>query len=349
MSIPRVSEPLGRPAPYVLPALTGESITLPGTKSVIRVFASAKETAGLLSVFSMDGVTGDAPGFHYHEQAHDIFMCTRGRLQVWAGDQCRVLSPGDFCSVPPGVVHQPRLLDPWNETRGLVTPGAWLDFFRFVGEAYEGVMTDEFDDRSFFQRLQPKFGEIREKYDVVFQPGYVGAEPSDWSEKDQVIPETTQAYYLRANTGPRHLLGGVLSRPFITPKQCDGKFAITSIESSAKYSEQSVLSKPFALEKVHQVWCVLDGSIEVIIGENGEPNRVEAGETAFIPAGQTIKLKFATNYVRFWSYSSGDGLESFISRAGGAYEGVIIPEKPREVDLEKVKEAAQQIDMTISI
>ena len=101
MSIPRVEEPLGSPTPYVLPDHAGEAITLVGTKSAIRVYASAKETEGAMSVFAMHGVSGDAPGFHYHNEAHDIFMCTKGRMKVWAGDKCRILGPGDFCSVPP--------------------------------------------------------------------------------------------------------------------------------------------------------------------------------------------------------------------------------------------------------
>lgn len=101
MSIPRVSEPLGCSAPYVIPAYEGEGLQIPGSKSTIRILASARESDDLISVFHMDGVVADAPGFHYHNEAHDIFMCTKGQMKVWAGDQCRILGPGDFCSVPP--------------------------------------------------------------------------------------------------------------------------------------------------------------------------------------------------------------------------------------------------------
>lgn len=101
MSIPRVETPPGNPISYIVPGHEGESMTIPGTKTAIRILASAKETEGLFSVFKYDGVLGDAPGFHYHNGAHDIFMCTKGSLKVWAGDKCRILSPGDFCSVPP--------------------------------------------------------------------------------------------------------------------------------------------------------------------------------------------------------------------------------------------------------
>lgn len=101
MSVPRLSEPLGKPEPYIVVPYGGESMSLPGTKSVVRVLASAEETQGLMSVFKLDGVAGDPVGFHYHNFAHDIFLCIKGEVKVWWKDQCRILRPGDFASVPP--------------------------------------------------------------------------------------------------------------------------------------------------------------------------------------------------------------------------------------------------------
>ena len=101
MSVPRVEEPLGHATPYIIPAYEGEALRIPGSKSTIRILASAKESDGLISVLHLDGVAGYEPGFHYHNKAHDIFMCVKGKIKVWAGDKCRLLGPGDFCSVPP--------------------------------------------------------------------------------------------------------------------------------------------------------------------------------------------------------------------------------------------------------
>lgn len=115
MSVPRVPEPLGRPVPYIIPTHQGESLNLPGTKSIFRVLASAKESDGQISLFRMDGVLGDPVVFHHHNEAHDIFMCTRGHLKVWAGNEARLLGPGDFCSVPPvSVMRLYSLTKPWN-------------------------------------------------------------------------------------------------------------------------------------------------------------------------------------------------------------------------------------------
>lgn len=349
-SIPRVKQPLGVPSPYIIPAYEGETITIPGTKSTVRILASAAETTGLISVFGMDGAVADPPGFHYHNLAHDVFSCTKGHLKVWAGDRCKILGPGDFCYVPPKVVHQPQLLDDGiNETLGLVTPGQWVDFFRFVAEKYDGVVADEFDARNPRDTFGPKFREIKEKHDVVFQPQFQGAEVSEWTKDDSVLPdEAGKEYYLKANTGPCHLLEGVLSRPFITTRQSKaptGNFAITSIESSNRLVN-TVLSKPFAFEKIHQVYHVLDGAINITV--DGSANLVRAGETVFIPSGTEISIEFVDRYVRFWAYSSGDGLESLIAEAGGKFEGTMVPDQSKALDTEALKRAAEKYNVTIS-
>ncbi|KAI4674981.1 uncharacterized protein J4E88_007884 [Alternaria novae-zelandiae] len=349
--LPRVSLPAGAPTPYLLPSHTGEHLTIPGTKAVFRILCSAAETNNAMSVFGQDGVLSDPPGFHYHNHAHDVFMCTKGRLKIWAGDKCRILYPGDFAYVPPGVVHQPQLLDQGpNESMGLVTPGDWVDFFRFVGEDYGGVLCDEFDERNTGAVFGPKIREIKERFDVVFQPQFQGAEVADFEKGECVLPEGQEAYFLKANTGPCFLLEGVLSRPFITMKQSQGpsgNFAITSIESGSEL-ENSVLSKGFVFEKIHQVYYVLDGALSLTVdGEAG--HLVRAGETAFIPAGTEVAVEFVDRYVRFWSYASGSGLETLIAEAGGAFEGKVVPDQTRSVDVEKVREVAKKLRVKISV
>ncbi|KAH7075437.1 RmlC-like cupin domain-containing protein [Paraphoma chrysanthemicola] len=344
--------PPGKPVPYIIPAYEGEAITIPGTKSVFRILASAAETDGLISVFGMEGAVADPPGFHYHNEAHDVFMCTKGRLKIWAGDKCRILYPGDFAYVPPGIIHQPQVLDKGvNETIGLVTPGQWVDFFRFVSETYEGVIADEFDTRNPGAVFGPKIREIKEKYDVVFQPQFQGAEVSEFTAEDEKLPEGCEAYYLKANTGPVHLLEGTISRPFITTKQSvgpTGNFAITSIESSNRHNN-TVLGRSFTFQKVHQMFHVLDGAISLTV--NGEAdNLVRAGESAFLPAGTAVAIKFVDRYVRFWSFSSGDGLETLIKEAGEIFNGTIVPDAHQcgKVDDERLKRAAEKINVTLS-
>jgi mannose-6-phosphate isomerase-like protein (cupin superfamily) len=239
-------------------------------------------------------------------------------------------------------VHCPQLLDPLTETIGLITPGDWIDFFRFVCEKYDGVYTAEDDSRNPFATLGLKMAEISQKHDVVFQPQHVGANVSAWSESDHQLPPDTQPYYLQANRGPRYLLGGLLARPFITTAQSGGKFAIASIESSSKRGP-SVLSKKFTFAKVHQVFHVLDGA--VLLTVNGQSSEVRAGETAFVPKGTALSIDFVDNYVRFWVFSSGNGLETLVSQAGQAFKGHLVPDQTANIDQSEVERVAYSIGL----
>lgn len=123
------------------------------------------------------------------------------------------------------------MLGPHTEIYGLINPGDWVDFFRYVSEPYEGLLVPENDDRDLKSLLIPKVMAAKEQFDVVFQPNYQPPEQGDWTEEDEKLPESSLPFYLRAHTGPRWMLGGVMSRPFITTVQSSGDCAISSIKS----------------------------------------------------------------------------------------------------------------------
>lgn len=123
------------------------------------------------------------------------------------------------------------MIGPHTELSGLITPGDWVDFFRYVSEPYEGLLVPENDNRDLKSLLIPKVIAAKGQFDVVFQPDYKPPELGEWKKEDEELPGSQQGYFLRANTGPRWMLGGVMSRPFVTTKQSNGVCAISSIES----------------------------------------------------------------------------------------------------------------------
>ncbi|OGM47357.1 dioxygenase [Aspergillus bombycis] len=333
--------------PYAIPQLEGERITIPGSKGVFRILASSKQTNGLMAVFQSGAVLSDAPGFHYHNHAHDVFLVTKGYLKLWNGDKCRVMGPGDFAYVPPTVVHNPEMLGPHTEIYGLITPGDWVDFFRHVSEPYEGLLVPESDDRDLKSLLIPKVMAAKEKFDVVFQPNYQPPDLGDWTKDDERLPESSQPFYLRANTGPRWMLGGVMSRPFITTIQSNGVCAISSIESSNKYGP-SLLSEDMTFHDVDHCFCIQEGTLVVRL--KGLPDAVfREGETVVIPAGQTFALAFDSRYVRVWSFTDGDGIESLAHRLGKPFEGVVLPDKELEWDSAQVGSVAKELNVDIAL
>lgn len=97
--------------PYTISTQDGEIIYIPLSKSATRLLVTGKETDNAFAIVSSGGSQSDPIGFHYHREAHDIFLCLQGNVNVWADDECRTLSAGDFASVPPVCIaldHLPR-------------------------------------------------------------------------------------------------------------------------------------------------------------------------------------------------------------------------------------------------
>lgn len=234
------------------------------------------------------------------------------------------------------MIHNPEMLGPHTEIYGLITPGDWVDFFRYVSEPYEGILVPEADDRDLKSLLIPKVMAAKEKFDVVFQPDYQPPELGDWTKQDESLPESLQPFFLRANTGPRWMLGGVMSRPFVTTAQSNGVCAISSIESSNAYpSGNTLLGNYMTFAKVDHCLCVMEGKLVVSLKGSGELVLRE-GETVVVPAGKAFSLRFDSRYVRFWSFTDGDGIESLVHRLGRPFEGVVLPEEEQEWDSTRV-------------
>jgi quercetin dioxygenase-like cupin family protein len=121
--------------PYIISTQDGEIIYIPLSKSATRLLVTGKESDDAFAIVSSGGSQSDPIGFHYHKEAHDVFLCLQGNVNVWADDDCRTLSAGDFASVPP-VCANPwshRILlctditrAPFTSTRCSATMLRWL-------------------------------------------------------------------------------------------------------------------------------------------------------------------------------------------------------------------------------
>jgi hypothetical protein len=86
-----------------------------------------------MAVFQSGAVLSDAPGFHYHNHAHDVFLVTKGYLKLeWqqvsyhgTGGLCiraTGISASSFCmkemcdlTFSQTVIHNPEILGPHTE------------------------------------------------------------------------------------------------------------------------------------------------------------------------------------------------------------------------------------------
>lgn len=366
MPIPTHTTPPPSGTNYIIPQLEGERVTIPGSKGTFRILASSKQTDGKISVFQSGAVLSDAPGFHYHKEAHDVFLVTKGYLKLWNGEKCRIMGPGDFAYIPPvspaqplgpvphsrrklttvqNIIHNPEMLGPHTETLGLVAPGDWIDFFRYISEPFDGLLLPENDDRDLKSHVIPKVMAAPKDYDVHFVRDYEPPAVGDWEEGESVLPGEVQPYYLRANTGPRWMVGGVMARPFATTKETGGRFAISSIESSSVYG-LSIFSEYTAFPGVHHCLCVQEGALRVNLKGDEDWVTLHEGETVIITAGQGFRLEFASKYVRLISFTDGQGIEEVVREGGAPCQSVVLPDKAPGLDEAKVAAALEKLGVT---
>jgi hypothetical protein len=261
------------------------------------------------------------------------------------------------------------MLGPHTEILGLIAPGDWVDFFRYVAEPFRGTILPESDTRNLKAHIIPKVMAAKDRFDVHFvRPGvdeYTPPDVGEWLDEETQLPvpgsSRERGYFLRGNTGPRWMLGGVMSRPFINAAHCEGKFAISSIEGSNVYHStpsSSKMKQPLAgrwltFPSVDHCLVMFEGLLKVKLKKQGlheeeeEWTAVREGQTLTIAAGQTFALEFASGYVRAISFTNGRGIEELIQTAGSPFAGFVLPDEPVPWEEARLQEAAGQIGVQL--
>ena len=120
----KLTTPPGKPSqPYIIPCYSGELWTIPTSNSTMRLLVTGKESNNAFAVVGTGGTFDGPIGFHFHKEAHDVFLCLQGKINVWANDKARSLYPGDFASVPPVciVLHCSRIISDFKRERSINT------------------------------------------------------------------------------------------------------------------------------------------------------------------------------------------------------------------------------------
>jgi hypothetical protein len=194
----------------------------------------------------------------------------------------------------------------------------------------------------------PKLIAAKDRFDVHFARDYQPPEISDWLDTENLLPSPLQPYFLRSNTGPKWMLGGVMSRPFINASQSGGKFAISSIESSGVFGK-SPLAQWLTFPTVDHCFYVAEGLLRVKVGDDDDQwNSVREGQTVVISAGQAFMLEFQSRYVRVISFTNGCGIEQLIQTAGSVCSGCVLPEEPSQWDDVSIQIACKELGVKMS-
>lgn len=229
-------------------------------------------------------------------------------------------------------VHQYQILGPYSEFLGLIVPGGWEEFFRFIGEPYSGPLFPLEDDRNPFEVLIPRLKLAAQEFDMVPQPQHPHFDPQPWSAEDNKLSGGLQAYFLRSGTGPKYLVGGTLCMPLATTRESGGRFCVGSVEGSSHYASSSLFAggQSIKFEKTHHCVQVADGTINFTV--DGARGALGVGETLFIPAGMEWNFDFASSLAKMYVFANDGGLVELLCKLGTDYAAPVLPGKALEWD-----------------
>lgn len=119
------------PRPYVLPHYANSHAVTIGSQ-LYRFAVTGPSSDNAFTLMSTNAPASGSLGVlpHIHQEHYENFFNFKGRFQLWAqhGDgeqQARLLTQGDYGSVPRNTTHTFQILDPDTEMIGVISPGGF--------------------------------------------------------------------------------------------------------------------------------------------------------------------------------------------------------------------------------
>jgi quercetin 2,3-dioxygenase len=315
-----LDRPPGQTEAYVIKAGQGRSVLVAG--QLVRILAGVSETASGYGVVTLESTIDKRPiPLHFHEKEHDTWLCTRGRLQVWANDSCRVLTEGDFAYVKPGDVHSYQCVAPRTQFFGIVAPGGWEGFFDDAGEPWAAAALPEPTHPYDFSRMGPAMG----KHGVMrVEKDY--CQPSSGDATDRELPRGPASYVLQSGYGDRVRLNGHLATTLLDMTISTGAVEMRTVEGGRGATMPSLRHS-----QTHLSLFVLNGSLRLTL--NGVVHDLHDGDFANIPAAASYATEVTSGNARWvFSGANGNGL-SYWSALGQATDSFAFGGPTEALDL----------------
>jgi quercetin dioxygenase-like cupin family protein len=221
-------------------------------QQVYRFPVTGLSSGGAFSVLSTSMPGSSELGVlpHIHRTHHENFFCLKGRYQLWAEDQARVLEAGDFGTVPRNTTHTFQILAPDTEMIGVISPGGFEDLFFFLASAnYSSSTWSPYapaPPANGSGSPPPEIISSLESFDVYAQLQYNprrdlvngSAGAIGWHAETKELPEEDGTpYFVAKDYGPKYLYrdgGYQVIQPWITPATSQNEFTQGSITSTSE-------------------------------------------------------------------------------------------------------------------
>ncbi|EME76905.1 uncharacterized protein MYCFIDRAFT_65382 [Pseudocercospora fijiensis CIRAD86] len=308
-------------------------VTGPSSGNKLTILMTSAPESGDLSVLP-----------HIHEKYHENFCCFKGRVQLWAhkcnDTEARLLTAGDFGSVPVDTTHTFQTLDPDTEIVGVVAPGSFEDLFYFLatqnvsyetqtpytpvdsgGDAGSGTPAEiisqlaSFDVHAALNFTPPR--------DLVNGSRPAGA---IWHDGNNNIPSSSGSpYFIALNWGPKYLNNSTgayqIVQPFVTPVTGEQTFTEGTITLGRRFPD--AVSPTWNLTD-HLVLIIVEGAIDLTIAN--ETATLLGGDVAFVPGGTPFSYGSKAAFSKFLYVSAGvEGLDQQLLADSGEWNWPVFP------------------------
>ncbi|KAF6819346.1 quercetin 2,3-dioxygenase [Colletotrichum sojae] len=316
------------PQPYALRKGGGRAVAVGA--QIYRFSVTGNASAGAFTLMQTNAPDSTELGVlpHIHKAHYENFYCSKGQFQLWAkanssAEQARLLTPGDYGSVPPNTVHTFQITDPDTQLTGVIQPGGFEELFVAIANSeFNSSTGSEFVPAAATgsSGSDPALISALEAFDVYaqldFNPrrdlvnGSAGG-PASWhSAANDLAADSTTPAFVAKNRGPKYLNadGGVyhLLAPLATGNQTGGNFTMGTATVSRLLANQTAtaatLPQPVAFQ--------LEEGALVVAVEGYDPVTLIQGDVVFVPAGTPFQYHASAAFTRFLYVSGGgDGFD----------------------------------------
>ncbi|KAF2468606.1 RmlC-like cupin [Lindgomyces ingoldianus] len=296
--------------------------------------ASSGGAFSLLSTSSPSSPSSPALGVlpHHHQSYHENFFCLKGRFQLWTSDavavagvdsneiQARLLTVGDYGSVPQNTTHTFQIQDPDTEVVGVISPGGFKELFFFLADSNYTASTQTpyapvaaTSNGSGSAGPPPEVLQQLQQFDVYAELDFNprrdlvnGSAPAGigWHEKMDIIPAMAgRSYFVAKDHGPKFLnrdTGYQIVQPLVTPTTGEGRFTQGTITMSLHPSNGSLLMHTLAS---HTAFEVLEGALWISISD--ENATLITGDVALVPGNVTFAYWSEVAFTKVMYVSAG--------------------------------------------
>ncbi|KAL4891448.1 RmlC-like cupin domain-containing protein, partial [Aspergillus ambiguus] len=314
------------PRPYVLPHYADSHAVTIGSQ-LYRFTVTGPSSDYAFTLMSTNAPASGSLGVlpHIHQKHYENFFNFKGRFQLWAqhGDgeqQGRLLTQGDYGSVPRNTTHTFQILDPDTEMVGVISPGGFEDLFYALGKNYTSVTNTPYVPQAVNDSAAagPSSGGISglQRFDVYAQLDFEprrdfvnGSAPADadWHSIDSTtttLGQPGEPYFIANNYGPKYLNSQQGSYQIVQPLVTSTQAQDTNYTLSTIIMSRQKATAPSWIGNGACAFEVLEGSVLIKIGSYPVA-RLEAGDVAFVPRMVSYQYWTEASYAKVLYVSSG--------------------------------------------